>query len=408
MILFHQASEVLTLQGAYAKQGRRVLAKDLGLLKSQSFVVHQQQIVWMGDSRKVPRQYAKVIKKEISLKGLLVLPGLIECHTHTVFAGSRAAEFELRQAGASYQEISQKGGGIISTVKRTRQMNSAELLKLTQARVDRFVEQGVSVLEIKSGYGLDLKSELKSLEVAKKIKGPRVVTTFLGAHARPPEFTSYEKYLDYLIEKVLPEVKKKGLAERVDIFIEKGFFEKEISEKYLSDAQKLGFSLTIHADQLTLSGGSDVALKLKALSADHVIQVDDSTIVRLAKSDVTCVALPAADLYLKCAYPPARKMIDAGARVALATDFNPGTAPTQDLALVGILARLEMKMSLPEVIAAYTVNAAYALGLEKSFGHLDLRTSADFACYECELSDLFYSVGSMQSAMTISRGKVIK
>jgi imidazolonepropionase len=278
-------------------------------------------------------------------------------------------------------------------MRATRLASAKELTVLTQKRVNNFLKQGVSTLEIKSGYALDLKNEVKVLEILKKIKGPRIVSTFLGAHARPPEFKTNSDYLEYLADTVLPVIKKKKLSNRVDIFVENKFFEKEESEKYLKKAVALGFDVTIHANQLSLSAGAGLALHFKAKSADHMINLDDSIIKSYAKSKTLAVLLPTADLYMKCAYPPARKLIDAGVSVALATDYNPGTAPSQDLALVGLLARLEMKMSLPEVFQAYTINAARALGIECEEGSLEVGKRANFISTEANLTDFFYSAG---------------
>ena len=406
-ILYTDISELLTLAQAQAKKGRRIQEEDLDFHQKMAILVDQGKIAWIGPQKKIPRAWASAKIKEKSLKGSTVLPGFIECHTHTVFAGSRSAEFELRNRGVSYQEISAKGGGILSTVKATREISAADLLKKTQARVQEFLRQGVTTLEIKSGYGLSLKDELKCLKVIQEISKIKTVSTFLGAHAKPPEFNSYEEYLIFLGDEVLPVIRKKKLAERVDIFIEKGFFPLEASRIYLQKAQALGFAVTIHADQLSLSGGTQAAVDLRALSADHVIQIQLPEIKKIAMSETTAVLLPAADLYMKCAYPPARALIDAGARVALATDFNPGTSPTQDINLVGLLARLEMKMTLPEVINAYTLGAAYALGKQKQRGSLEVGKDADFLCIDGAWTDLFYSAGSTLVRQVILDGKLI-
>lgn len=375
-----------------------------------AFVVNNGIIQWIGSQNKVPKEYK--ISKAIDLKNKLVFPSFIECHTHTVFAGSRAEEFELRNQGTSYLEIAQKGGGILSTMKATRKTPANELLRLTQARVDNFLKQGVSTLEIKSGYALDLKNEVKMLKILKKIKGPRIVSTFLGAHARPPEFSDNAAYLQYLSNKVLPVIKKKNLSKRVDIFIENKFFEKPESLVYLKSAIDQGFDITVHANQLSLSAGAQLAIDLAAKSADHLIHLDENLINSFAQANVrsktVAVLLPTADLYMKCAYPPARKLIDAGACVALATDYNPGSCPSQDLSLVGLLARLEMKMTLPEVFKAYTFNAARALGLEDHEGTLEVGKTANFICTDAELIDFFYSAGRMPAHSLFIRGKEIK
>ena len=370
-----------------------------------AFVTEKGIIKWLGPQNRVPKVFK--IRKNIDLKNQLVFPSFIECHTHSVFAGSRAEEFELRNQGATYLEIAQKGGGILSTMKATREASPKNLLVESQKRVDCFVRQGVSTLEIKSGYALDLENEVKILNVVKKLKGPRIISTFLGAHAKPPEFQTHSEYLQYLAAVVLPVIKKKKLADRVDIFIEHGFFEKMESQAFLKQAANLGFALTIHANQLSLSAGAEVALNLNAKSADHLIFMNEGLIKAFSKSKTVAVLLPMADLYLKCAYPPARKLIDAGACVALATDFNPGSCPSQDLATVGLLARLEMKMTLPEVFKAYTHGAACALGIEAEEGRLEVGMFANFICTQAELADFFYSAGSTPEHRLFIRGKAV-
>lgn len=405
-LLVTNIGELLSLAPAMKKQGRHIVEADLGLAKKQALYVEKGRIAWIGPHKQIPKNLAKQKKlKEFSAKGLSVMPGLVECHTHLVFAGSRAAEFELRNQGMSYQEIARRGGGILSTMKQTRAMAAKDLSLLSQKRVDDFVAQGVTTLEIKSGYALDEKNELKCLKVAQDLKGPRIVTTYLGAHAKPPEFDSYKGYLEYLQNKILPQLKKRKLTRRVDIYVEEGFFPQDAARAFLKRAQELGFEIVLHADQLSLSGGADLSVELQALSADHLIQIQETQIQSLANSQVTCVLLPAADLYMKCAYPPARKLIDAGARVALATDFNPGTSPTQDVNLVGLLARLEMKMSLPETLAAYTVGAAHALHLQSEVGSLEVGKSADFLCSEADWQEWFYAIGGRNPTFVYQRGK---
>jgi imidazolonepropionase len=407
-LLVTNIGELLTLAPAMKKEGRRIVEADLGIMRNQAMHIEKGRIAWIGPQKKIPKALAKTKKlKEFSAKGLTLMPGLVECHTHLIFAGSRAAEFELRNQGVSYQEIAKNGGGILFTMKQTREISPKALKAISQLRVDEFVSQGVTTLEIKSGYALDEKNEIKCLKVAKSLGGPRIVTTFLGAHAKPPEFDSYKAYLNFLQDKVLPQVKKQKLSNRVDIYVEKGFFSKEDSREFLKATQGMGFEVLLHADQLSLSGGADLCVELGAVSGDHLLQIGDSQIQKLASSQVTCVLLPAADLYMRCSYPPARKLIDAGARVALATDFNPGTSPTQDVNLVGLLARIEMKMSLPEVIAAYTVGAAYALNLQTKVGSLELGKYADFICSEKCWREMFYSIGNPIPTFVYSGGELI-
>lgn len=396
--LIRGVSQLLTLEGAWKKSGRHIKEEDLGIISKACLLIDGGQILWVGPEKNLKSAIKdlpakqKKIKKEIDLLGQTVLPGWIDAHTHLVFGGNRWSEFESRCQGASYQEIASKGGGILSTMRSTRAIKKAELLALSQKRVNEFLRQGVTTLEIKSGYSLDLKGEIKQLEVARSLQGPQIITSFLGAHAKPPEFTTAKDYLEFLQNKVLPVIKKKNLADRVDIFIEKNFFEGDVAKRYLQAAKALGFQLTVHADQLSLSGGTALAVELGAQSADHVIQLSENEISAIAASNTTAVLLPLADLYMKCAYPPARRLIDAGARVALATDFNPGSCPSQDLQLVGLLARLHMQMSLPEIISAWTVAAAHSLDLGDR-GTLQKGFRADFQVIDSDWQGLFYQAG---------------
>lgn len=389
--IYRNIGHLLSLEGACKKSGRHIVEADLSIIKKATLVEQKGKILWIGPEKNLPKDLLNTnICKEVDLDGMTLLPGFVECHTHSLFAGTRAHEFEQRLKGVSYQEIAARGGGILSTVKATRSASEKALRLLTQERVDRFLAQGVTCLEIKTGYALDLKNELKSLKIINTLKGPEIVSTFLGAHAVAPEFSSAQKYLQEMIQ-WLPKVRK--FTQRLDIWIEKNYFEASFAKEYLLKAKSLGFDIVIHADQLSLCGGSSLAVELGALSADHVIQIGDAEIQKISKSETTAVLLPAADLYMKCAYPPARKLIDAGARVALATDFNPGSCPTQDLSLVGLLARLEMKMTLPEVISAYCVGAAAALKKAPFMGSLEPKKNANFICIEEDWSHLFYQAG---------------
>lgn len=387
LTIFRNIDELWTLKGVAEKNGRRPREEDLSRVQNAAIVVEKGMITWVGETKKLP----KIKKaKEISLKGCTVIPGLTECHTHLVFAGSRAHEFELRQQGKTYQEITAAGGGIGSTVSHVRKATKSVLQKLAQPRVDEFLKQGVTTLEVKSGYGLSIKDEFKMLEVAKSLKGPDIVTTFLGPHSLPPEKQGADKYLQQILQ-ALPRLKK--LSSRVDIFIEKGFFSLDHARQYFAEAKKLNLQITAHVEQLSRQGGAELATQYQALSVDHNVQMNEQDIHTVANSETVAVCLPAADFYMKIAYPPARQLIDAGACVALATDFNPGTSPTQDLAFVGMLARLEMKMTLPEVLAAYTFNAAKALGLEHVKGSIQTSRKADFVVLDGDINDLFYQIG---------------
>jgi imidazolonepropionase len=401
--VFRDIAELLTLSGAAKKQGRKIDREDLSIHHNGALVIKGKKILWAGTQSEMPRIYKKA--RSISLKGSTVLPAFIESHTHLIFAGNRSEEFEKRNQGVTYQEINEQGGGIRSTMKATREATLSELVKLGQKRVNLFVRQGVTTIEAKTGYGLNTETEFKILSANHKLKGARIISTYMGPHSVPPEFDSAEKYIEHITKNDIPLLKKKKLTCRCDIFVEKGFFEGETARSYLKAVRDAGFDIVIHADQLTLSGGSRMAIEFDARSADHLLQIEKPEIEALAKSEVTCVLLPTSDLYLRTKYPQARALIDAGARVALATDFNPGTSPTQDLALVGVLARLEMKMSLPEVIASYTVGASYALGLEKVLGSLEPGKLADFSVVEGTWQDLFYHAGHMPISQVWREGQ---
>lgn len=396
MRLFKNIGQLLTLEGAARKGGRHVQEADLSIIENAVIVEKGGLIEFVGSSADFEKsEWRKSGASSVTdLEGATVLPGFVECHTHSVFAGDRSEEFEWRMKGASYKEISDKGGGILSTVKATRAASEAELLEKAQKYIGDFLRQGVTTVEVKSGYGLSLESELKSLRVARALKGARIVPTFLGPHSRSPEHGDLKGYMDQIVNEILPRVREEGLAERADIYIESGFYDLELGKRYFEACRRLGFRISAHVEQLSLFGGTDLALNYQPESVDHVVYIGPETIERLARMETTAVLLPASDFYLKMRYPPARALIEAGARVAVSTDFNPGTSPTRDLSLVGVLARVEMKMTLPEVIAGYTLNAAMALGEGAHRGSLTAKKACDFVVLDCGWRELFYSVGS--------------
>jgi imidazolonepropionase len=423
ILILRNISSLLTLEGVARKDGRHITAEDLSVSQDAAIVIQDEKIIWTGASKKIPKDYSVTAAEMISLKGKTVLPAFVECHTHSVFAGTRAAEFERRLAGESYSSIAASGGGILSTVTATREASLANLKKMAATRLTSFVNQGVTTVEIKSGYGLTIQSELKMLRAAKLAAasvGLRSRLTFLGPHAVPPEFlietggakvnqkNGQEFWVNELVKSGLDQVKRQGLASRVDIFIEAGFFSNESGRKYLTKAKELGFDLVVHAEQLSRTGSAQLAVELGARSVDHVIHINENDIKELAASQTTAVLLPLADLYMQCAYPPARALIDRGARVAIATDFNPGSCPSQDLAMVGLLSRLQMKMTLPEVIAGYSYNAAAALGLENDIGALTPGRFADLVVLDSDWTELFYSAGSMHVERVMSAGRWLK
>lgn len=407
MILYKNISEILTLAPAAKKSGRRISESDLGILEDAAFVASGNKVVWVGKLKDLPRKFLKGKKKLVSLENKVVLPGFVECHTHALFGGSRAHEFEMRNQGATYQEIASQGGGILSTVRATREASDRHLLARLHKHVLEFVRQGVTTLEVKSGYGLNHKEEIRLLGLIAKVKQINIVSTYLGPHAKSPEQPDFSLYIDEIIKKTLPEVKRKKLSHRADIFVEQGYFSLEMGERYWRAAKDYGMDLVGHVEQLTSTSGAIAAARMNAVSVDHLVCLNDSEINELANSETTCVLLPTADFYLKMAYPAARRLIDAGARVALATDFNPGTSPSTDLSLVGVLARLNMRMTLSEIISAYTIGAAHALKLADSIGSLEAGKAADFVVLENSWRELFYQVGKMPILSTWSKNKRI-
>ncbi len=380
------------------KKGRKSLLK----IKDAAIYVKDGSILEVGKKSALTKKYKKT--KKISLDVKTLLPAFVDCHTHTVFAGDRQDEFELRNTGVSYQEIAKRGGGIKKTVKATRKASFDQLLQLAEKRAKLYLQQGVTTIEIKSGYGLNKASELKMLKVANKIKSVRTVSTFLGPHAIPNEAKSSADYLDQVIS-WLPEVYK--ICKRADIFIEKGYFSKAQAKKYFTALQELGFDIAAHCEQLSQSQGIDLAVNMNAVSVDHCVHASSNQIKKVAQSATVAVLLPISDYYLNIDYPPARKFIDAGAKVALATDFNPGSSPSQSFNFLGVLARLKMQMSLEEVLSAITLNAACALGLDDVLGSLEVGKLADFVGFDCELNELFYQVNYHPVKLVSRSGKLV-
>ncbi|HUP57309.1 MAG TPA: imidazolonepropionase [Bdellovibrionota bacterium] len=384
------ASELLTGAGVRAKGGRRVSDADMGRIVDGAIVYSVKKvggksvphrIEWVGETSKLPKRFARAKKTDLKGKRALV-PGFVDCHTHLVFAGDRSEEFAARCGGATYEQIAAKGGGILTTVRATREASVAELERLAIPRVKEMSAYGVRTIEIKSGYGLEHECELKCLEVvarlAKRFPELTLVPTFLGAHAVPKD-RSRTEYLTELLEKTLPEVSRRKLAHACDVFVDEGYYTRDEAREILKKARALRLETKIHADELGNTESASLAAELGALSADHLLRVSDDGVKKLAASGTVAVLLPGTAFYLKAPHAPARKLLDSGAIVALSTDFNPGTSMCLSLPAVMTIAALYLGMSRSEIFSAVTFNAAKALGLESRKGTLEAGMDADFA-----------------------------
>jgi len=341
----------------------------------------------------------------------VVLPGFVDSHTHICFGGNRANDFAMRNAGKTYLEIAESGGGIWSSVQHTRNASEEELLRTLLERIQFLISLGITTIEIKSGYGLDVENELKMLRIIKKAQAQtpaKLVPTCLSAHLKPRDFEgNNQEYLEYILTEILPKVKEENLAERVDIFIEKSAFQPEESKEFLLKTKDLGFDITVHADQFT-PGSSRIAVEVGAKSADHLEATIDDDIEFIAKSDTVATALPGASLGLGEKFTPARKLLDAGAIVAIASDWNPGSAPMGNLITqASILATFE-KLTTAEVLAGMTFRAAYALGLE-NIGKLEPGKKADFVTFKTDnFQNVLYNQGSLSAENVYIDGNQVR
>ena len=345
-------------------------------------------------------------------QGLLVTPGLIDSHTHLVHGGSRENEFSMKLNGIPYIEILKNGGGILSTVKSTRESSKEELYQKAKKSLDRMLEFGVTTIEAKSGYGLELNTEIKQLEVAKLLDKTHpidLVHTFLGAHAILQEYKENHKgYIDILVDEMLPKIKNMGLAEFCDVFCEEGVFSIEESEYILSSAKKMGYKLKIHADEIESLGGVELAAKLGCISADHLMAASDKGIKMMIENKVVANILPATSFNLNKNYADCRKMIDMGAIVSLSSDYNPGSCPSENLQFVMQLGCLHLNMTPNEVLTSVTINAAYAIDRADKIGSLEVGKNADFVVFDApNVEYLMYHFGINHTQRVYKNGKLV-
>lgn len=407
MTLFGPFSQVLSLSGLPEKGP--VADEDLQVDANAGILVLAGKVVRLGTFEALRTAYPLAEVQEID-HDAVVLPGFVDAHTHSCFAGNRAIDFAARNAGKSYLEIAESGGGIWRTVGDTRKATSEELEKQTLQHVQKFLKEGITTIEIKSGYGLSVVEELKMLQTIRSVadQAPStVVSTCLAAHTLPRDFSgSHDAYLKMLEEELYPFIFSENLAQRIDIFVEKSAFSPITAKKHLQKAKELGFSVCIHADQFT-TGGSEIAIQVGAVSADHLEASGTPEITALARSNTVAVLLPGASMGLGEPFAPARALLDSGACVAIASDFNPGSAPMGQLLLQASVLATYQKLSTAEVFAGLTFRAAKALSLP-FVGKLAIGCLADFQAYPTkDYREILYHQGRMKPFAVWKRGKII-
>ncbi|CAN7214179.1 imidazolonepropionase [Caballeronia sp. LjRoot31] len=385
-------------------------ADPADVLENAAIVVRDGRIEWFGAEAELPSAFAGAVSHD--LKGRIVTPGLVDCHTHLVYAGNRAEEFAMRLEGASYEDIAKRGGGIVSTVRNTRAASEDELFAQSLRRLDALLAEGVTALEIKSGYGLDLPTERKMLRVARRLAAARPVTistTFLGAHALPPEYAGRaDDYIAHVCNEMLPTLAAEGLVDAVDVFCERIAFTLEQAERVFDAASKLNLPVKMHAEQLSLMGGAALAAKHHALSADHLEFLDEAGAIAMREAGTVAVLLPGAFYFIReKQLPPIELLRRHGVPIALATDSNPGTSPSTSLLLMLNMGSTLFRLSVAEVLAGVTRHGAKALGHADVNGEITVGAKADFVAWDIEtLAELAYWTGLDRCALVVRHGAV--
>jgi imidazolonepropionase len=400
-------TQILPLSGLPMKDA--IMDESLLIIPHGGVLVEDGLIVEVGDFEKLRKENREAEIEEITGQQVL-LPGFVDCHTHLCFAGDRSKDYALRIAGKSYLEIAKAGGGIWDSVTQTRQASKEQLAELLLQRINRHAKDGVTTIEIKSGYGLKVEEELKQLfaiKLAAASSKVDLITTCLAAHILPKDFFGIEsEYLEYILNDLLPKVKKENLANRVDIFVEESAFNSANATCYLRVAKQMGFDVTVHADQFT-TGGSEVAVNVGAVSADHLEASGEKEIKLLAASETVAVALPGASIGLGMDFAPARKLLNAGASLAIASDWNPGSAPMGDLLMQASVLSAYEKLTTAEVFAGLTFRAAKALNLHDR-GSLEKGKLADFQSYICnDYREILCNQGKLKPGKVYKKGEEI-
>jgi len=409
-LFIQNISQLVTVAGASQRPKTLHSMDEIGIIKDGAVVIRDGNFVDIGTTKRLKKKYHSKDEKIIDAAGKVVLPGFVDSHTHAIFGGDRTGEFVQRIQGETYLDILKKGGGILSTVEHTRKLNIQKLAEVSRKHLDTMLLYGTTTAEIKSGYGLDLKSELKILKAIQYLQKTHrmdIVATFLGAHVIPPEYKyDPDAYVD-LVCNMLPKVKP--YATFCDAFCDGGAFNAEQSERILKVAKELGFRLKIHTNEFKDIGGVSVAIQLAAVSADHLDNIKQRDILRLKESKVICVLLPGVPFFLmKDAYAPAKKMIENGVPIALATDFNPGTCPSENMQMMIALACLKMGMTPAQAINAATINAAHAIRMAHRFGSIEVGKQADMIILDIrDYNQLPYYFGMNHVETTIKKGRVV-
>lgn len=384
------------------------LAPNAEALPDAAIAVQDGRFAWIGLKRDLPPHLTTLPRHDA--RGAVVTPGLIDCHTHLVYGGNRAAEYALRLTGASYEQIAKAGGGIVSTVRATREADEDLLFTQATKRLDRLLAEGVCAVEIKSGYGLDVSTERKQLRVARRLAethGVTVRTTFLGAHIVPPEFAGRsDDYIDHVCDEMLPTLADEGLVDAVDVFCEQIAFSLKQTERVFAAATRLGLPVKLHAEQLSDMGGAALAAKFRALSADHLEHLSQNGIDAMREAGTVAVLLPGAYYALRDTHPPPIECLRAaGVPMAVATDHNPGTSPTLSLLLMMSMACTLFRLTLPEALAGVTTHAARALGLQDTHGRLAPGRPAHFVLWDVsDAAELAYGFGCQPNRLIVRHG----
>jgi len=409
--LILNASEILTMAGP---DGPRAGADKgtLGVLRDGAVLIDKGVIVAAGPKPVVLTNPLAKGAKILSAEGRVLMPGFVDAHTHPVFSAPRLEDFEARIAGKGYAEIAQRGGGIQSTVNGVRGSKEADLAAGLRMRALDFIAAGTTTIEAKSGYGLDLDNELKQLRVMRTVsaRGPlEIVATFLGAHAVPPEFKGRkDEFVERICETMIPRVGEEKLATFVDLFCEKGWFDLGDLARISAAGAKAGLKLKVHSEQLSRMGSLKAAVDLGAVTADHLDCVEEGDLPALANGKTVACLVPGSNYFLGKPYPPARRLLDSGAAVALATDFNPGTCPCFDMRMIVSIACTQMKMSPAEALVSATINGAHAAGLGMTHGSLEAGKAADIACFDAEdHRELAYWFGAPKTRWVMKKGEVV-